>query len=363
VNWVDQGAAEGDPKDLPAAPVYTAGWRIGKPDAVFDIGQDHELKGNPADEYVSFTVPTNFTEGHWVQAVEIRPGNRKVVHHAHVSVIDPSAPKPAPGAPAAKAPSFNDYIFVGDDHLRHMRPDSPAVDDACAYNGPEIAGLKRAGPGALVSYLPGMPPDIYPPDSAKWVPAGARLRFTIHYHSEKSSDGAPITDRTSVGLIFAAKEPAHPIHRMDVDNNFFSIPAGDANHEVRQCATFNADSLLLSLTPHMHFRGKDARFEIERPGEAPETLLFVPHYDFNWQLKYREKDPVRVPKGSRIIITFHYDNSTNNAANPDPRKQVRWGEPSEEEMMSGWIDYIDAPAPPAIHTTESAANNSTSLPQ
>ena len=94
----------------------------------------------------------------------------------------------------------------------------------------------------------------------------------------------------------------------------------------------------------MHFRGKDARFELERPGEPPETLLFVPNYDFNWQLKYREQTGVFVPKGSRLIITFHYDNSVNNAANPDPKKVVRWGEPSAEEMMSGWIDYIDAPS-------------------
>jgi hypothetical protein len=353
VQWIDQGALEGEARDLPKAPVYADGWRIGKPDAIFDIGEQHLLKGDPADEYISFTVPTNLTEGHWVQAVEIRPGNRKVVHHAHVSVLEAAAAKRAANAPAAaKVPSFADFTYVGDDHIRHLRPESPVVDNACAYDGPEIAGLKRAGPGALVSYLPGMPPDIYPDGSAKWIPAGARLRFTIHYHSEKSTTGEPVTDRTSVGLIYASAPPAHPIHRMDVDNNFFSLPAGDASHEVRQCATFDADSLLLSLTPHMHFRGKDARFEIERPGQPPETLLFVPNYDFNWQLKYRERTGVFVPKGSRLIITFHYDNSTNNAANPDPKKVVRWGEPSAEEMMSGWIDYIDAPTAGAA--TESA---------
>ncbi len=342
VQWVDQGAQEGDLRDLPAAPTYAEGWRIGKPDAIFDIGQDHVLKGEPADEYISFTVPTNFTEGHWIQAVEIRPGNRKLVHHAHVAVIDPAAPKRATVKPAAaKAPTFADFTFAGEDRLRHMRPESPVVDNACAYEGPEIAGLKRASPGALVSYLPGMPPDIYPPDSAKWIPAGARLRFTIHYHWEQTAGAEPMTDRTRVGLIFASAPPAHPIHRMDVDNDFFAIPPGDGDHEVRQCATFSTDSLLLSLTPHMHFRGKDARFEIERPGEAPQTLLYVPKYDFNWQLKYREKEDVFVPKGSRMIITFHYDNSVNNPANPDPKKVVRWGEPSAEEMMSGWIDYID----------------------
>src|SRR6476646_81535 len=108
VQWVEQGAKEGDPQDLPKAPVYAEGWRIGKPDAVFDIGEDHLLKGNPADEYTSFTVPTNFTEGHWVQAIEIRPGNRKVLHHAHVVAIDPSGQRVNGPKPVAKAASFND---------------------------------------------------------------------------------------------------------------------------------------------------------------------------------------------------------------------------------------------------------------
>jgi hypothetical protein len=188
-----------------------------------------------------------------------------------------------------------------------------------------------------------MPPDTYPKDTAKWIPPGAQLRFQIHYHHEASGSNEPVTDRTSVGLIFAAAPPRQPLRRLDVDNDFFAIPAGSGAQEVKQCATFNSDSLLLSLTPHMHYRGKDARFEIQRPGEAPVTLLFVPNYDFNWQLKYLLQEPVPVPKGTRLILTFHYDNSQNNRANPDSSRTVRWGEPSEEEMMSGWIDYIEAP--------------------
>ena len=97
----------------------------------------------------------------------------------------------------------------------------------------------------------------------------------------------------------------------------------------------------------MHYRGKDARFEIQRPGERAETLLFVPRYDFNWQLKYQLQDPGLRPKGTRLIITFHYDNSPKNRSNPDPSRTIRWGEPSEEEMMSGWIDYIEASPKPA----------------
>ncbi len=343
--WVEQGAKEGNPADLPAKPVYTDGWHIGKPDAIFDIGETHTVKQDFPDEYVSFTVPTNFTEGHWVQAVEMLPGNRHAVHHGHVSVIDPTPAPPKPAGPrkAAKPQSFSDFIFTGEDKIRHMKPESPVVNDPCSYSGPEFPNLRSAAPGALVSFLPGMPPDKYPAGSAKWIPPGASLKFTLHYHAAKSADGTPVTDRTSVGLIFAKEPPATPIRRLGVDNYFFAIPAGAANQEVRQCAEFDRDSLLMTFTAHMHYRGKDALFQIQRPGEAPENVLYIPKYDFNWQLKYVEKEPVFVPKGTKLIITFHYDNSPNNPGNPDPAKPIRWGDPSAEEMMSGWLDYIDAP--------------------
>jgi hypothetical protein len=341
--WVDQGAKEGDPSDLPPAPFYVDGWRIGRPDAVIDIGQDHVIRSTSPDEYIDFTVPTNFTEGRWVRAVELRPGNRKVVHHAHVSVVVPKEEPKSSSDAAREGPSFSDYLFRTGDGVRHMKADSPVVNDACAYSGPEIDGLHIAGEGALASYLPGMPPDIYPDDTAKWIPAGAQIRFEIHYHYESTSK-EPVTDRTSVGLIFASAPPRHPIRRLDVDNDFFAIPPGNPALEVRQCATFDSDSFLLSLTPHMHYLGKDARFEVQRPGQHAETLLFVPNYNFNWQLKYKLQDPIFVPKGTRLILTFHFDNSPNNRADIDPNRTVRWGEPSHEEMMSGWIDYIEGPA-------------------
>jgi len=110
------------------------GWRIGKPDAVFDIGQDYVLKGTSVDEYVYFTIPTNFKEGHWVEAVELQPGNRKVVHHAHVSVIEPDRPKKAAAA-RKNGRSFSAYLVRTSDGLRHMGPDAPVVNDACGYNG------------------------------------------------------------------------------------------------------------------------------------------------------------------------------------------------------------------------------------
>jgi hypothetical protein len=129
---------------------------------------------------------------------------------------------------------------------------------------------------------------------------------------------------------------------MDLRNFFLEIPAGAPNHAVRRCYTFEKDKLLLSITPHFHFRGKDASYELVRPDGRRETLLRVPAYDFNWQLVYRFRDSIRVEKGSRLEVTVHYDNSANNPANPDPRIAVRWGDRSEEEMMTSWIEYLDS---------------------
>ena len=137
---------------------------------------------------------------------------------------------------------------------------------------------------------------------------------------------------------------------MDLRNFFFRIPPGAASHEVKRCYTFERDKLLLSITPHMHYRAHDVTYELIRPNGKHETLLVVPHYDFNWQLVYRLKVPLYVEKDSRLSVTAHYDNSPNNPANPDPSATIRWGDKSEEEMMTSWIEYFDAGTAP----TESA---------
>jgi hypothetical protein len=111
---------------------------------------------------------------------------------------------------------------------------------------------------------------------------------------------------------------------------------------VKRCYDFEADKFLVSITPHMHYRGKEARYELVRADGTRETLLLVPRYDFNWQLLYRFKEPVFVKKGSRLIVTFTYDNSPANRSNPDPNEVIRWGDRSEDEMMTSWIEYLDA---------------------
>jgi len=142
------------------------------------------------------------------------------------------------------------------------------------------------------------------------------------------------------------------MRRMDLRNFFFRLPPGDPSHEVKRCYTFEKDKLLRSITPHMHYRGKDVQYELARPDGRREILLSVPRYNFEWQLVYRFKEPVFIEKGSVLTVTAHYDNSASNRANPDPGQSIRWGDKSEEEMMTSWIEYVDAEPP--IPATESA---------
>lgn len=336
--WVKQGAPEGKAADQPPQPTFNDNWKIGKPDAIVDIGQDYRVEKRAVpDEYIYFTVDPHFTKDVWVKAVELRPGNRRVVHHAHVWIDTPS--KPRLSEPGEQ--STQNYQYKDEFGLAHIRADAPVIQNGClTEDGGNLPGRAlNDGLGPLGSYLPGKAPDAYPEGTAKLIPAGSKLRFQIHYNNTLP---AAQTDRTEVGFIFADKPPEHPLWRVDSSAYLFLIPPGESNQEVSNCTTFKKDVFLMSYVAHMHYRGKDMRFELQRPDGSRETLLFVPHYSFAWQQIYRLKQPVRARKGDRLIVTAHFDNSADNPWNPDPTKTIRWGEPSTAEMMDGWVEYIDA---------------------
>jgi hypothetical protein len=346
--WVDNGKPEGDPKHLPAQPVFVDGWRAGKPDAVISIPK-FKLDGQGPDEYSYITVPTNFTDDRWVISAELRPGNRKIVHHAHVFVVEEEAKKKADSKPDP-AQEYSNWLRIKEGTLSFIRPDAPVIDDGCARddNG-AFPGSHQSDLGSLISsYLPGRAPDVYPEGTARLIKAGSKLNFQIHY---SRATGKTEYDDTSVGLIFAKEPPKTIARRIDLSNHMFLIPANDPDQEVTECHTFQKDIYITSLTPHMHLRGKAMTIAVTYPDGRTETLLNVPHYNFNWQITYRTADPIFIPKGTRLKITAHFDNSANNPLNPDPSKIIRWGSASETEMMDGWIEYVDAgSAPPQLQT-------------
>jgi hypothetical protein len=342
VAWVDQGAKEGSAKDLPPQPEYTrGGWQIGKPDVVLTMAEEYTIEPNAPDNYINFFIPTNFKEDKWIQAAEIQPGNRKVVHHVIAFIQTPQMmAKRAENQGRRNSSS----LMQLDGTLRRVKMDAPVTDDACAQTtgGARAGGGGEGGnDGALLSgYAPGKQVDVWPAGTAKRVPAGATIMFQMHYSAFRGSLPKAEKDRTRIGLIFAKEPPDKVIMTAGAANLMFKIPAGADNHEVTACQTLPADIQVLSYMPHMHLRGKDMKYEVVYPDGRRETLLWVPKFSFNWQTMYFLKKPLTLPKGSKVIVTAHFDNSAKNKYNPNPKIDVRWGDPTYDEMMIGWMDLL-----------------------
>jgi len=352
VSWVDQGAKEGNSKDLPAKPEFvTGGWEIGKPDVVLEMAEEWTIHPDDPDNYINFFIPTNFKEDVWVQAAEIQPGNKRVVHHVIAFIQSPqmmakrSEEAKAKGEKLGKRTAGNSTLFYLDGNLRRVKMDAPVVDNACEQSiqagGRRPGGSGDENEGALLAgYAPGLGNTVYPPGVAKRVPAGSTLMFQMHYSSFRGSLDKPLKDRTKIGLIFAKKPPDKMVITSAAANILFKIPAGADNHEVVACQVVPRDIEVINYMPHMHLRGKDMKYEAIFPDGRRETLLWVPKFSFNWQMTYWLKKPILIPKGTKFIVTAHFDNSKKNKYNPDPTKDVRWGDPTYDEMMIGWMDIM-----------------------
>src|SRR5499426_1124995 len=301
--WVNNGAKEGDPKDLPPMPEYTNGWRIGKPDQTFSA-PEQSVPAEGVVDYQYLSVPTNFKEDRWITSAEIRSSAHAVVHHVIVFVQEPGA-------------------------------------------------TSRLQGKLLVGFAPGEDPAVFRPGFGRKIPAGSNLLFQIHY----TPNGTPAKDVTTVGLIYAKTPVEHTVVTRPVLQTAFEIPAGHPNYEVKSSFTFNESAQLYSFMPHMHLRGKDFEYKAVFPDGTSRILLSVPRYDFSWQTYYVLKDPVAVPKGTRIECVAHFDNSTNNKYNPDPAKAVRWGDQTWEEMMIGWMSFVYDSPPPATKATETKSGH------
>lgn len=343
--WVDQGAKEGDSKDLPKAPEMTEGWHIGKPDVVFSIQEDFTFDASGPDEYRYFKIPTNFKEDVYVQAAEAQPGNKKIVHHI-IAFVNPPRPPQDPNAKKAAMPQGfvdafrNLVVFYEEGHLQRVKADAPVIDNGCSSpNGGQ--GILRGDKGSdedglfLGGFSPGRDQDVFAPGTAKKIPAGSTIVFQIHY----SRSGSVEKDRSRIGLVFAKQRPDKTVNTKTVSNFHFQIPPGAANHEVTSCFTLKEDVHITSLMPHMHVRGKDMKITAYYPDGKSEVLLQVPGYSFSWQTNYYLKQPKAAPKGTRIECVAHFDNSGKNKYNPDATKAVRFGDPTYDEMMIGFVEF------------------------
>jgi Copper type II ascorbate-dependent monooxygenase, C-terminal domain len=335
--WVIGGTKQGDSRDTPPAPVFEPGWHI-KPDIIFTI-PEFLVPKTAQDDYEYIYVPTNFTEDKWIQAGEVLPGDRRVVHHATVSVID-QAEYAKHLAEQAKENAGVDEYHYRTGKVLHLRPEAPVIDDGCS--APDGGGIPGHPSGYLnivpAIYLPGHMPEVRPPGYALRIPAGSYLQFQIHYSNHHGLD---VKDRTSVGLVFAKEPVKHEVAQYEIWNNMFRIPPNDGSHRVTSCFTLPKDVSAVAYTAHMHFRGKSMTTKAIYPDGHEEVLLDVPHYDFRWQETYFLDKQFLLPKGTKLMTVAYFDNSKNNPLNPDPSKAVRWGEPSDEEMMGFWLQFAD----------------------
>ena len=338
--WVDGGVAEGDPKEMPEAPKFADGWNIGNPDMVIPITEEYTYKAG-ADEYQYFDVDPNFKEDKYVVSTEARPGNRKIVHHIIAFIIPPGSANMAKMNTEQRFKAMEMALksspFYRDGYLLRVKADQPVVDDGCGEKASRNGG---GGDQMLAGYAPGRNPDVMEPGVAKRIPAGSIIRFQVHYSNQTLGGNEVEKDRSMVGLVFAKEPPKKLLTTNSVGNIFFKIPAGAENHPVTACRTLRRDTTIYSLMPHMHLRGKAMEYKVFYPDGKSETLLNVPAYDFAWQTNYELKEPKLLPKGSKIMVTAHFDNSLKNKFNPDSTKDVRYGEPTYDEMMLGFMDYV-----------------------
>jgi hypothetical protein len=291
--WVDSGAHEGNPADAPKPRAFVPGWKIPKPDIVFEMPEEFDVPAAGAVDYQFFAVATNFIEDKWVEMAEVRPGDPSVVHHAIVMV------------------ESNDG-WLGQQYL--------------------------------AGYAPGMMPQMWKPGQARLIKAGSRLVFQVHY----TTNGRPSRDRTRIGLVFAKKPAAEQILSLQAMPASLAIPPGDANYRVQSAVVMQEAVSLVGMRAHMHLRGKSFVFRAVYPTGEIETLLDIPHFDFDWQPYYYLDTPKLLPRGTRIECTAVFDNSPNNRYNPDPSATVFWGPQTWDEMMIGWLDVAVPPSSPAM---------------
>jgi hypothetical protein len=299
--WVDAGAPRGDDTDLPAKPEFADGWTIGKPDAIFTMEEDFQIPASGTIEYQYLRVPTHLTEDKWIQAIEIRPGAASQVHHVIAFTQPAGNPLSAGGV-------------LGPTNIGGTTPNKPGI--------------------------------TYPAGVARLLRGNHDIVLQMHY----TTNGKEASDRTRVGIIYAKEPPKKVAAGGMVLQPRFVIPAYDGNAEVKGVTKLQRDTVVMTLTPHMHVRGKDMIYIAHYPDGTSETLLNVPKYDFNWQITYELATPKVLPKGTEVEVIAHYDNSANNKFNPDPSKDVRWGDQTWEEMMIGFFSTIVDPPAAAVQT-------------
>jgi mono/diheme cytochrome c family protein len=316
--WVKDGMPEGDASQLPALPKFTDGWLLGKPDLIVTMPQGFDLPASGPDIYRNFVVPLNLTEDKWVRAVEYHPGTRAVVHHCLFSYDATGALRKKDGADGK--PGFGGMGAGG------------------AGVTPAGANASRGGGmppnGSLGGWAVGATPVPLNDGLAYPLPKGSDLILQAHFHLT----GKPEKEVSTVGIYFADKAPERTLMGVQLPAVFgigagMHIKAGDKQYTIKASSTLPVDMRVYSSGAHAHYLAKNMKMVATLPDGKMQPLLWIPDWDFAWQDRYRFKDPIVLPKGTRLDVEITYDNTAENPHQPsNPPKDVWWGEGSFDEM-------------------------------
>lgn len=304
--WADAGAPQGNAKDTPAPPKFAKGWTLGTPDLVLTMPEAWRTPAEGQDIYRCFVLPTGLTQDKEVVGVEIRAGNKRVVHHV--------------------------LVYVDDQGRARAKDAGDAEPGYTSFSGPGFAAT-----GEMGGWAPGNMPRFLPEGIGRPLPKGSDIILQVHYHPT----GKPEEDRTTIGLHFARKPITRHLRVFPVVGKNLRIPAGESNFLVRGSVPvpFNAEAI--AIMPHMHLLGKTMKMTLTLPDGTTKPLIAIDDWDFQWQDTYAYRTPVALPKGARIDLEATYDNSTSNPRNPNsPPRLVTWGEKTTDEMCIGFVNYI-----------------------
>lgn len=301
--WVAEGAPEGNPALTPKPPAFPEGWQLGKPDLEAEMLAPFDVPAEGPDLYECFAIPSGEPRNRWVKALDIRPGNPRVVHHVLLF-------QDITGT-ARKRDSGSGYPCFGTPGFLPAR------------------GLGGWTPGAL--------PFRTPEDIPELLDGGADLVLQVHYHPT----GKPETDRTRLALYFTDRKPSRHLMDIPLGSNRIDIPPGDTSYKVRDHFEIPVDVDAIAINPHAHYVCKDMLAVAILPDGVKRTLIHIPDWNFEWQQEYVYATPTRLPAGTRVEMEFTYDNSEANPRNPHhPPRRVVWGPGSEDEMAGLHIEVV-----------------------
>lgn len=304
--WVAGGALEGTAGDLPPLPKFAEGWQLGTPDVVLTVPQPIDVPATGRDLYVNVLLPLEVPTGKYLKAIEFRPGNRRVVHHAVL---------------------FNDTTGKARE-----------LDEADARVGFErVTPPGKFLPGTLAIWTPGRNPLPLPEGLAMPWPAGSDLVLNLHLHPS----GKPEQEQSTVGVYFTDVAPQRSLIDLTLIDTKIDIPPGETAFLTQDALTLPIDMDAVSVFPHMHLIGKKMRVTAKLPDGSIKTLLWIDDWNFNWQDLYQYTQPVRLPQGTIVELRGVHDNSADNPFNPSsPPQRVRWGEQTTNEMSIAFLNLV-----------------------